>query len=95
MYQLSYLPSQIWWYGIPNLYVLLGSVSHEEIIIRERLQTCGFSYRKASTLERIWMYEVVAIFRNVAGYGRGRFLRELHTEAVIECAGTPVSVIGY
>ena len=57
---------------IAHLDVLLGAISLEEIIVRERLDAGGLPDGKAATLLRVGMNEVVPILGDVTGYGRCR-----------------------
>lgn len=79
--------------SIPDLYVLLSAIAKEDVVIRKRLQTGGFSDSQAATLDRIGVDEVVAVLGNVAGHGARRLLGHLDAEPVIENAGVPVAVI--
>lgn len=69
--QLAYssrdLPSEIGRDCIAHLDVLLGSASTEEVVVRKRLKTGGFSDRYASALARVGVDEVVAVLRYVTG----------------------------
>ena len=55
--QLAYssrdLPSEIGGDSIADLNILLGSAATEEVVVWERLETCGFPDRDAPALARI------------------------------------------
>ena len=71
-------------YGIPDLMKLLGAVALEEVVVRKRLQPCGFADRQAAALSRIRMDEIVAVLGNVTGNGCRRPAPQLNPEAVCE-----------
>jgi hypothetical protein len=88
------LSCQEWWDRISNLDILLCPVAEEEIIVWEGLQPGSFAHRQAAALERVRVDEIVTVFRDVAGNCRRRFVCKLDTEAVVEDAAVPVTVIG-
>ncbi len=61
-------------HGIADLVVLLCTISLEEIVVWECLQSSCLSYREAATLPRVRVNEVVAVFGDVASHGRTRCL---------------------
>jgi hypothetical protein len=66
------------------LAVLFSPGSTEQVVVRERLQARGLPNRQASTLRRIEVYVVVAIFADVARDGRRETVCNLHTKPVVE-----------
>ena len=82
------------WNRISNLNILLRPVAEEQVVVREGLQPGGLAHRQATTLRRVWMNEVVPVFRDVTGHGCCSFMGQLNPETVAEDATMPVLVIG-
>jgi hypothetical protein len=59
---LPYLISQIRGDGITDLVVLLGTVTHEEVVVREGLDTGRLPDRETAGLGRIVVDVVVTVF---------------------------------
>ena len=64
---LPYLISQIRGDGVADLVVLLGPVTHEEVVIRESLDPGGLADREAPGLRGVVVDVVVAVLGNVRG----------------------------
>jgi hypothetical protein len=60
------------WNSVSNLVILLRSITLKEVIVWERLKPSRLSYCEAATLSWVRVNEVVAVFGDVAGYGRTR-----------------------
>ncbi len=88
------LPRQKRRYRISDLHILLSSISEKKVVVRKSLQSCSLAYRQTATLQGVGMYEVVAVFRYMAGYGRRRLILELYPEAVSKYPAMPVPMIG-
>ena len=74
--------SKVWRYCIANLDVLFSSWPAEEVIVWKGLKPCGLPDRKAASLHRVGVNEVMSILGNVTGDGGGRLLCNLNLEAV-------------
>ena len=82
MHDLRNLYSEERWYRVSNLFVLLSAVAAEDIVIRERLKSRGFSRCHASTLQRVIVDVVVAILRDVTDNRSRRLVAELNPETI-------------
>jgi hypothetical protein len=82
-----------WRDRISDLMELLGSVTHKKIVVREGLKSRRFPYGETSTLQRIWMDEVVTILRYVACHGCRWTAYKLNAETVGKLPTLPVFMV--
>lgn len=61
------LPREVRWDGVSYLDVLLRARSPEEVVVWKCLEPSSLTDRQTATLRRVWMDEVVAVFRNMTG----------------------------
>jgi len=78
------LSSEQRWYGVADLDILGCSGSAKEIIVRERLNPCGFTNGEASALSGVVMNVVMTVFRYMAGYRGCRPVPHLDSKPVGE-----------
>jgi len=88
------LPCEERWHGVPDLHILLRSVTEKQIVIREGLKPGGLAYGEAAALRWIRVDEVVAVLRDVARDRARGLPGQLDPEAVVEHAAVPVAVVG-
>ena len=48
-------------HGVPYLDVLLGPVTHEQVVVGERLKSRSFTYCQAAALQRIGVDKVMTV----------------------------------
>lgn len=75
---------QQWRHSVSDLLILLRAGPLEKIIVRERLEASGLADGETTTLGRIVMDEVVAVFGNVRGNGCGGAVGHLNTKPIIK-----------
>lgn len=85
--------------SVPNLPVLLGSGTLEEIVIRESLKASGLSHCQAPALRRVGVDEVVTVFGDVADDRRRGGIPQLNAKTIGKSrvaisVATDVSVTG-
>ena len=76
--------------SIPDLMVLLSSISLEKVVVRERLKSCGLTDGEASALRGIWVNEVMSVLGNMTCHGGAWDVIPLDSEPVNELATFPV-----
>ncbi len=85
-HRLRDLVGQIWRHGVADLMILLRARAAEKVIVREGLQPGSLADSQRATLSRIRVNEIVAVFRDVTGYGCRRSSCHLGSEAIGEIA---------
>ena len=70
--------------GIADLVVLFRLIPFKEVVVWEGLESRRLADGQRSTLRRIVMNVVVAVFGDVTSHGRGRSICQLNLESVGE-----------